>query len=490
MKIKLGIKGAASDSILLTFVRVITAVLGLAVTKLLSVHFSLKEYGTYSQAMLIVTTATSFSVLGLTNAVNFFYNKINDKEKKEEYISTIFGIQYVVGILCAIIILLLQVPIINYFNNSDLKEIIFLVACFPLLENLLPMLQVLFVSIGKAKIIAVRNFIISVVRLLIVIFACFVTQSIYTIFLVLLISDLVQVIYFMISFAKRKFRIQIIKFKRNLVPVIMEFSIPMAVYVLTNELTRDIDRYVVGFFADTETLGIYTNAAKLLPFDLVTASFITVLIPIITRQIGNKENQKAIATFRAYLRFGYLITWMLAFGAVIVAKELMIFLYDEKFLPGLAVFVIYLFVDMIKFANTSLILTATGKTKILMYCSIGSLVFNLIFNIITYKMIGIIGPALTTLCITFGLTVILLKCGAKELGCRVVNFFDCKELLNVTMQFLVIGIICYIIKILIKDYINSTTIILVIVYGIFVGVVSLLNIKKIMNALRNISAYK
>lgn len=490
MKIKLGIKGAATDSILLTFVRVITAVLGLLVTKLLSVHFSLKEYGTYSQAMLIVTTATSFSILGLTNAVNFFYNKTNDEDKKEEYVCTVFGIQYIVGIVCAIAILLLQIPIINYFNNDELKELIILVACFPLLENLLPMLQVLFVSIGKAKIIAVRNFIISVVRLLIVIFACFITRSIYTIFLILLLSDLIQVIYFMCSFSKRKFKIQIIKFRKNLVPAIMKFSIPMAVYVLTNELARDIDRYVVGFFTNTETLGIYTNAAKLLPFDLVTASFITVLIPIITRQIGSKENQKAIVTFRAYLRFGYLVTWMLAFGAIIVAKELMIFLYDEKFLPGLAIFVIYLLVDMIKFANTSLILTATGKTKILMYCSISSLAINLILNVITFKIFGIIGPALTTLFVTLGLTVTLLKCGAKELGCRITNFFDMKELSNVTMQLLIIGIICYVLKISIKDYVNSTTITLFIVYGIFIGIVSLLNIKKIMNALRDISACK
>ena len=105
-KYKLGIKGAASDSILLTIVRVVTAILGLIVTKLLSVYFSLEEYGTYSQAMLVVTTATSFSILGLTNAVNFFYNKTQDEQKQQEYISTIFGIKYIVGIICAIIILL------------------------------------------------------------------------------------------------------------------------------------------------------------------------------------------------------------------------------------------------------------------------------------------------------------------------------------------------------------------------------------------------
>ena len=58
--------GAAIDSILLTFVKVITALLGIIVTKLLSMHFTLHEYGTYSEAMLIVTTASTLSIFGLT----------------------------------------------------------------------------------------------------------------------------------------------------------------------------------------------------------------------------------------------------------------------------------------------------------------------------------------------------------------------------------------------------------------------------------------
>ena len=62
------------DSILLTFVKVITAVLGIVVSKLLAMHFSLHEFGTYSEAMLIATTASSIAIFGLTNAVNYFYN--------------------------------------------------------------------------------------------------------------------------------------------------------------------------------------------------------------------------------------------------------------------------------------------------------------------------------------------------------------------------------------------------------------------------------
>lgn len=482
--------GAASDSILLTFVRVITAVLGLLVTKLLSIHFSLHEYGTYSQAMLIVTTATSISILGLTNAVNYFYNAAASEEDKKKYVGTIFSIQYFIGILCAIIIIVIQVPIIDYFKNDDLKNILYLVAWLPLLQNLIPMLQVLFVSIGRAKLIAGRNFVISVARLCIVLIACYVTKSIRTIFIVLLLLDIAQVAYFMWAFSRSNFRISVRQFDKSLLKPVLAFSIPMAIYVLTNELARDIDKYVISFFSDTSTLAIYTNAAKLLPFDLITQSFITVLVPIVTRQIAAMDYEKAQTTFRAYLRLGYVATWIVAFGVVINAKEAMLFLYDPKYLPGLSVFIIYLFVDMIKFANTSLILTAKGKSKTLMICSLSALGANFILNIILFKLFGILGPAIATLIITFGLVTVLLGLGGKEIQTTIFGLFNWKEMAIVACELIVVGGGCFFLKGVLYSFISSSAIVLMVTYAIYIAIMLLLNKRIILDCFRTINRMK
>ena len=483
-------KGAASDSILLTFVRVITAVLGLLVTKLLSIHFSLHEYGTYSQAMLIVTTATSISILGLTNAVNYFYNAASDEKNKERYVGTIFTIQYIVGVLCAVIILAGQIPLVKYFKNEDLKKVLIFAAWLPMLQNLIPMLQVLFVSIGRAKLIAVRNFVISVARLCIVLVACYVTKSIRTIFIILLILDIAQVVYFMCAFKRSNFCISIKKFDRKLLNPVLSFSIPMAIYVLTNELVRDIDKYVISFFSDTSTLAIYTNAAKLLPFDLITQSFITVLVPIVTRQIAAKSYKDAQLTFKAYLRLGYVATWIVAFGVVVNAKEAMLFLYDPKYLPGLSVFVIYLFVDMIKFANTSLILTAKGKSKVLMICSLSALATNFVLNIILFKFFGILGPAIATLIVTFILVTVLIGLGGKEIQASIFNLFDWKEMIIVAVEMLVVGAVCFLFKGVLYSVIDSSVVILIVTYLIYILIMLFLNRKRILDCLRTINRMK
>ena len=116
--------GAATSSILLMSVQIVTTILGLIITKLLSVNFSLKEYGTYSQALLVTTTVTSISILGLTNATNYFYNRTDDEVIQKKYISTIFSIQYIVGSIFAILIIVFRGEIALYFSNEKLKNIL------------------------------------------------------------------------------------------------------------------------------------------------------------------------------------------------------------------------------------------------------------------------------------------------------------------------------------------------------------------------------
>ncbi len=489
-KFKNKLHGAAADSLILTFVKVVTAVLGLLTTKVLSTQFSLHEYGTYSQAMLLVSTITSITILGLTDATNFFYNAADDEVIRQQYIATIFGIQYGVGIVSGILVCILSLPIIQYFDNPDLKKIIYFAAWMPILANLIPMLQVLFVSIGKAKIIAVRNFVVSLVRLSFVAVACFITKDIKTIFILILIFDAAQFVYFYIIFSKNRFRISLSNFKKELITPILRFSIPMAIFIFTNALSRDIDKYVISYFTDTQTLAIYSNAAKVLPFDMLTTSFLTVLIPIITRQVRSENNTSAQITLKAYLRIGYLATWILVTGAIINAKELMIFLYDEKYLPGLGVFIVYLFTDMMRFANTSLILSAKGKTKTLMFWSIISLGANFVLNIIAFLAFGIIGPAFTTLILTIGLMIIFLAMSAKEIDSTFFALFDWKEVLLELFKLVIVGGVAYILKLYITSMIDSYLVRLAIIYGMFTGFMLLLNRKRLIACLRTINQLK
>lgn len=489
-KIRLG-NGAATNSLLLTFVSVVTTLLGMVVAKLLSVNFSLQEYGTYSQALLVSSTLTSVCALGLSNATNFFFNKTEDRNEQGSYVSTIIAVECIAGGICAAGVIFLHRQLVNYFDNDELTWALYLVAFTPMLSTLISIFQTLFISIKKAKIIAIRNFVISVLRLMAVAVACFVTKNILTVLLIILILDVAQIFYYALLFEKNDKRcIRVFHVNFSLVKVIFHFSIPLSVYSITATLNRDIDKYVVSALSDTETLAIYSNAAKILPFDLITASFITVLIPVITRFVQSRKLKEAKDVFRLYLRIGYTATFIFVGGAIALAENVMLFLYDDKYLPGLPVFIVYLVIDMLKFANVTTILTAAGKTRSIMVVSCCTLAANAVFNMAAYKAIGMIGPALVTFVLSVVNMLVFLHLGSKELETNIVGFFNMKELLLTIAEIIVAGVIVHYLSVYMQSVGLSNVLILVVCYGGYLIVLFMINKNRLTTCLRQLNLYK
>lgn len=490
---KKGNKGSlVTDSIWLTIVKIVTIFISLMITKILSVKLSLAEYGTYSQANLIISTTTAISIVGLSDGVNYFYNGFSENDKKKTYINTIFGIQLFIGLFCAAVIFGFKDLLTIYFNNDALKPIYIWIIFSPMLANFIAMYQVLFISIGEAKIIAIRNLIVSIIKLGIIVLATLITKNVLTIFILLFVTDILQVFYFAYFFGRRNFFINVLKFDKKIVKQIMKYCLPLAVYILTNSLSRDMDRYIVANFASTDEYAIFSNCAKMLPFDILTTSFATVMIPIVTKYISKKMYIEAQNLYKNYLKFAYITTWIIAFGAIICAKEFILLLYDEKYLPGIPIFIIYVFVDMIRFANVAIILRAKGKTKLLMFYSIGMLGANFILNILFYHFWGLYGPALSTFLVTLVMNVLMLIEGTRIIHCKLNDIFDLKEMKNFLIQLIFIGFIMLIIKIALNKYFLNVSyfVELLIVYGMYLLIMILLNYKKILLVIKNMNKIK
>ncbi len=481
--------GIASDSIWLTIVKVITALISIIITKILSVKFSLWEYGTYSQAMLIVSFATSLSILGLSDGTNYFYNVTDDINQKKKYMNTIFSIQMLIGMICAIIIIGISGLLTNYYNNPNLQKIYIWIIFSPMLSNFIAMYQVLFISIGKARIIAIRNLVMALIKLGIISFAAIISQDVMTIFILTFFADFGQVLYFALFFRRKCFKIHFFKIDFSNVKSILNYCIPLAIYILTNALARDMDKYFVSIVADTETFAIFSNCAKVLPFDMLTTSFATVMIPIVTRFIAQNNLEEAQKLYRDYLSIGYTTTWIIAFGVVICSREVMYLLYDDKYISGLAIFVVYIFVDMIRFANVAIILRAKGKTRLLMIYSFAMLIANLIFNTIFYNIFGIIGPALSTLVVTFIMNMGMLINGASILRCKVYQLINIKDMVLLIIQLIIIGTIAMKINSVLEQYFSLHYVVrLILTYGLYVLALGLINFRKIICLFRSINS--
>ncbi len=464
--------------------------MGFVCTKIVSVYFSLDNYGLYSQALLIISTACSISTLGMTDAVNFFYNNSSKYKSytQEQYISTIFGLSTIVGSICGLAILLGAPFLTDYFRNPNLWKVYGWIAFQPLLQNFLPMLQVLYMSAGRAKSIVIINLIISIARLAIFLAASFITRNITTILALTLVSDIIQVAYFTFDLHRHGITIKLKAFQIELCKPILAYAIPMAAFVIINSFMRDTDKWVIGYFASTDELAIYTNCSKLLPFDMLTYSFCLVLIPIITRNIYS--NIKLVqGLFGDYLNLGLFTTSILIIPALFLSRDFLLCLYDSKYLPGLAVFIIYLLVDFSRFANVAMLYSLVGKTKQLLYIVLFSFFLNAIGAIVLYKLVGLTGPAIATL-ICMCISYFFYMHGSRAIiNVSVFKLIRVRRWIPIAIECCLIGYIC---KYAGDTFFYSWSPVLrfILLYGLSLLIVSFINKSEILRIIRSINKAK
>ena len=492
-KLKNIFNGASGNSILFTFVNLVTHGFSLIMTKILSTNLSLQQYGTYSQVMLLVSTVSSLTIIGMVDGLNYFFFHEKDENERNRYISTIFFLLYLIGTITFIIMLSFSIPISHAFKNPDLKSLIFFAALLPILQNSISLLQIMFIALGGAKTIAFKNLLISILKLLVVLLICFQFNNIIVLLIFLILSEFIQNVYFIVILRKKNCKINIFKFDKTLIKRILFYCIPLGISTIMKSLNRDADKYVISFFTDTETLAIYTNASKMLPFDVIMSSFITILVPYLMQKFKSQMYKDCLNLYKSFLEIAYITTTILAIGAICVAPELMKFLYGEKYLStnfGIYVFITYILVDVFNFLNIVTILNAAGKAKTIMLITIGSFGLNLILNIILFLLLGEIGPALATLIVTLfqGTTIQIIS--AKALKTNFIKLFNIKYLIIFIVQTSIMFVIIYAFKKFILSFNLNYLIVLFLTYFLFIISLCLINIKRIKQDLMIINEYK
>lgn len=473
-----------TDSLALAAVKIMTMMVSIVSTMILSRMLDLTSYGTYSTGNLIINTSTSLAALGLLDAVNYYYN--SKKDLRESYINTVFAIVVFNGLVIAFAITVFGKAIQNYFHNNLLSTIYIYIMFRPLLANIGLGFQNLQVSIGKAKVVAIRNAFISFAKLFSVIITAFLTKNIQTIFAIMLFVETISLVFYYKVLKQNKIVIKPYKLNIHLLKEILIYCIPMGIYIQTNSLSRDLDKYVIGFYESTDKLAIYANAATKLPFDVISGTLLTVLIPILTRCIAKNDLENSVKLFRANIKIGYTVTFVIGTTVLALAEPAVLFLYGKKYLAGKTIFMLYVLVDMMNFISFSIVLGAKGKTKILMMVSSIGLVINLVINYSFYNLFGYTGPAIATVLMTFALNFTLLFMSSSVLKTSILHMFDWKHLFTVICEMVVLGIFINKISIILKDYGINYFWILVILGSISVLIGVVLNLREIKHSLNEL----
>lgn len=468
----------AKDSMILVFVKIVTISVQIIQTMILSRLLTKLDYGTYSQGLLIISFFTPFFSLGLENAVNYFFN---NKTNKEKYLNTIFTVSIVSGIVCGIMILGMSNWLVDYFDNPLIKGFIVYVAFRPCLQNLISLYQPLYISSGRAKVIAIRNSIISVAQVVMVCGISYYVKKLTMVFLGLLLMDIVQAIYYMILFGKIEFKINFFKLDTNLLKEIFDYSIPMLLSTSIATINVNVDKLMINIFMNTEEYALYSNVSKELPFAFIVTTVTTVVMPFAVKLLNSDNTETFKIMWKRYLEFGYLITWPLCVGAAVFSKEFILLLYSDKYLTveGNAIFIIYTIVAMLRFTYFGMIASAKGETKIIMKYSIIGCVINLLLNYFLFYLMGMIGPAVSTLISLIAGAILYFNKSLKIVNFRLSEIFDLKKIMALILEMIVMAIVIRPIANIVNQLYGNTVITLLCGYSVFVISIMLLNLKGI-----------
>lgn len=442
VKAKKSVGGIVSDSIFLVFVRVITLSVNLIQTMILSRTLTKTSYGTYSQAVLLISSCAPFFSLGLSDAINYFFNKSTDVNARKKYVNTIFSLSILSGVFCGIVILVFRHQIVGYFRNDAVSGLLTYIAFRPCIQNLVALYQPLFISSGYAKMIAMRNLVISIGQICIVGGVSYFTSNISLIFILLFILDLLQYVCFALIYKKRQFSILILKADFPIIKEILKYALPLLLGTSISTISINIDKLMVSGMMSTEKYALYANVSRELPFSFVVSSFTAVVMPVIVRYINDGQNQKFKELWSGYLELGYKITWPLCIGAAVLAPEAIELLYSKIYLSpeGTIVFRIYTTVAMMRFTFFGMVPAALGRTDIVMKYSIIGCAINICLNYPMFYLMGMPGPALATF-ISMGVSVVLyFRTSSKLVNIRISEVLKPGQMLLLGTEMLLCGI--------------------------------------------------
>lgn len=430
----------ATDAVRLTASKIIGNLLTLVSAMLLARIRTLEENGIYSELLLVINLATAIIMLGLPNSINYFLTRAESKDDKNRFLSLYYTLSTVLSAVLGVVLVALLPLWISYFNDQNLKQFAFFLLLFPWAKVVTASVENVLVVLGKSKTLVWYRISNSICLLLIILFIWLTKTSfmLYMILYVIVEGAYAIAVYWLAAKYTGKLHWTIDK---GLIKSVLVFSIPLGLASVVGTLNIEIDKLMIGHLLSTEELAIYTNASKELPLTIVATSLTAVLMPKMVKLFQQKRNEEAVAIWRDVTTISFAIMAFFGIGMAVFSTDAMILLYSEKYAPGGPVFAVYSLSLLLKCTYFGIVLNTTGKTRIVLYSALGTLVLNTIMNIVFYKLMGVSGPALATLMSGVIMGTFQLVFSSRFINVKFSQIFPWKNMGLIVLLNIVLGIV-------------------------------------------------
>ena len=357
--------------------------------------------GTFSLANTVFLLTSIISIFGLYNTINRFLPEFLSK-KKDRSISYLIGTALkftaIISILLTIIILFINPLIGELFKDNNVSELLKILIIGLPFYAWTRVLMAIFTSFETTKhqtiVESIQFPIVSTILLVLFVNLNLGYNSISYALLFGYITCFVS--SFIITNNKRFKELKVFRTLQNFDKRFLIFAFPLFLNGILFFLMRWLDTLALGYFSDSNKVGIYTATLTLATVpSLLLTSLNTIFFPTISRLISENKNKDAFNAYRSSIRVLSFLTLPYIIFAIIFSKELLLIFGKDFQITTLLMLILSIGSFLNVFSGpVDMTLTAYDKQKYVPINSLIALVVNVVLNVVLIPKYGLVGAAI------------------------------------------------------------------------------------------------
>ena len=182
----------------------------------------------------------------------------------------------------------------------------------------------------------------------------------------------------------------------------LSYALPVALSKTTDIISTWLDKFVVSIFFGPEVLGyFYVGAIEIPLIGVLLSSVYSIASPVLNKFHHEDNIAGFVAFVNKTLKFTTKIIWPLFLYLMIYADHIIPLVFKSDFEASVAPFRIYLIMMPVRIALYGVIVLALGKPRIVFLGAFGTMLLNLVLNLVLVHKIGFLGPAVATVITTY-----------------------------------------------------------------------------------------
>jgi len=233
---------------------------------------------------------------------------------------------------------------------------------------------------------------------------------------------------------------------------IFKEALPYGLAIILSTIYFKIDVLLLSFLRGKHEIAIYGYPSSIIELlTIIPIYFMNSTLPTLSRAF-EENRDKAKKIIRLAFNFLSLLAFPMVVGGLILARPLMNFIMNEKFLTGNVTgyfgadiaFQLLLFPALFAFLNTlfSFTLIASGKQAKLLKINFYGVLFNIVTNLIFIPQYGFVAAGITTIFSEIIIIILTYRACQKEIRLS----FDYSTISKIMLGTAIMGIFVYFVQ--------------------------------------------